>query len=78
MNSAPRETLLRIPGLGPRAVDRIIAARRFHRLRLDDIARITVSIAKLHPFLIAADWRPIRLADSLLASKTEQLELFAA
>ncbi|HST36953.1 MAG TPA: putative DNA modification/repair radical SAM protein [Allosphingosinicella sp.] len=78
VNRAPREALLRIPGLGPRAVDKILAARHFRQLRLADVARLTVSIAKLRPFLIAADWRPIVLADSLLTPRTEQLELFAA
>lgn len=80
-NRAPREALLRIPGLGVRAVDGIIAARRHRRLRLDDIGRLTVSIARLRPFLIAADWRPVALADALLAPrapKARQLELFGA
>lgn len=80
-NHAPREALLRIPGLGIRAVDGIVAARRHRRLRLDDIGRLTVSIARLRPFLIAADWRPTALADALLAprkSKAAQLELFGA
>jgi putative DNA modification/repair radical SAM protein len=84
VNRAPREALLRVPGLGTRAVDAVLAARRHRRLRLDDVARLTVSIAKLRPFLIAADWRPTLLADrddlrALVAPKREtQLELFAA
>ena len=79
VNRAPREALLRVPGLGVKAVDRILAARRFRRLRLDDVARLTVSIAKVRPFLIAADWRPVALADSLApVPRAEQLELFAA
>jgi putative DNA modification/repair radical SAM protein len=80
VNRAPREALLRIPGLGVKAVDRILAARRHRRLRLDDIGRMTVSIARLRPFLIAADWRPVALADALLTpprARSEQLELFA-
>ena len=79
VNRAPREALLRVPGLGTKAVDKIIAARAHRRLRLDDVARLTHSIAKLRPFLVAADWRPVRLADAVLprpAAKTEQLELF--
>ena len=72
-----------MPGLGTKAVDRILAARRHRRLRLDDVARLTVSVAKLRPFLIAADWRPTLLTDradlaARLRPKTEQLELFAA
>lgn len=79
VNRAPREALLRVPGLGVKAVDAILAARRHRRLRLDDVARLTVSIAKLRPFLIAADWRPVALADALLPRPTvqaAQLELF--
>jgi putative DNA modification/repair radical SAM protein len=84
VNRAPREALLRVPGLGVRAVGAIIASRRHRTLRLEDVARLTVSIAKLRPFLITADWRPTLLTDradlrALVAPKREsQLELFAA
>jgi putative DNA modification/repair radical SAM protein len=83
VNRASREDLLRVPGLGVRAVNQIVASRRHRTLRLDDVARLTVSIAKVRPFLIAADWRPLALTDradlrALLAPKQEQLELFAA
>jgi putative DNA modification/repair radical SAM protein len=83
VNRAPREALLRVPGLGVKAVSAILSARRWRRLRLDDVARLTVSIKKLRPFLIADDWRPVALADRaelkpLVAPKKQQLELFAA
>ena len=81
VNSASREALLRVPGLGTKAVRSILAARRVHALRLEDVARLTASIAKVRPFLIAADWRPVQLADRAdplpLAPEPErQLELF--
>ena len=84
VNRAPREALLRVPGLGVRAVGAILASRRHRTLRLDDVAKLTVSVAKLRPFLIAADWRPLSLTDSadlrtlLSPKREEQLELFAA
>ncbi|WP_454886449.1 putative DNA modification/repair radical SAM protein [Sphingomonas oryzagri] len=81
VNLAPREALLRVPGLGPKAVDGIITARRWRRLRLEDVARLTRSIAKLRPFLIAEDWRPTALGDvaaPVVRPQREQLELFAA
>ncbi|WP_188053118.1 putative DNA modification/repair radical SAM protein [Sphingosinithalassobacter sp. CS137] len=83
VNCAPREALLRVPGLGVKAVNAILAARRWRRLRLADVARLTASIAKVRPFLIAEDWRPIALADRaelkpLLVPPQQQLELFAA
>ena len=83
VNRAPREMLLRVPGLGVKAVDRIVASRRWRRLRLEDVARLTVSVAKVRPFVIAEGWRPVTLADRaelrpLVAPRKEQLELFAA
>ena len=83
VNRASRSRLLRVPGLGTKAVDRILASRRHRTLRLDDVARLTVSVAKLRPFLITADWRPTLLSDRADLSrwvkpKSEQMELFAA
>ena len=83
VNRAPREMLLRVPGLGTKAVDRIVSSRRWRKLRLDDVARLTLSIAKVRPFISTADWRPTLLTDrsdlrSLVAPKQQQLELFAA
>src|SRR5690606_9872662 len=40
VNTAPREMLLRVPGLGTRNVARILASRRHARLRVDDLARL--------------------------------------
>jgi putative DNA modification/repair radical SAM protein len=81
VNRAAKEQLLRVPGLGTTAVARIIAARRHRTLRLDDVARLTASIAKVRPFICALDWRPTLLTDRadlrrLLAPREEQLELF--
>jgi predicted DNA-binding helix-hairpin-helix protein len=83
VNRAPKEMLLRVPGLGTKAVDRILSSRRWRKLRLDDVARLTLSIAKVRPFIATADWRPTLLTDrsdlrTLVAPKQQQLELFAA
>ena len=83
VNRAPREDLLRVPGLGVKAVDAIVTARRWRRLRLADVGRLTVSLAKVRPFLVAEDWRPVALAERadlrpLVSRKASQLELFAA
>ena len=83
VNRAPRELLLRVPGLGVRAVNGIVSARRMRRLDLADLARLTQSLTKVRPFIIAADWRPVILADradlrAIVAPRaSEQLELFA-
>jgi predicted DNA-binding helix-hairpin-helix protein len=83
VNRAPKELLWRVPGLGTKAVDRILASRRHRKLRIDDVARLTLSIAKVRPFITTADWRPTLLTDradlrTLVAPKRQQLELFAA
>jgi putative DNA modification/repair radical SAM protein len=81
INSAPRERLLRIPGLGVRSVERIIATRRHHRLRLDDVARLSSSIDAARPFIVTADWTPGGLLDDQrlrqrVAPRPAQLSLF--
>ncbi|QNE04557.1 putative DNA modification/repair radical SAM protein [Croceicoccus marinus] len=84
VNRAPKEALLRVPGLGTRGVGQILSARRHRTLRLDDIAKLTVSVAKLRPFIVTADWRPVTLTDradlkALVAPDAgRQLDLFAA
>ena len=83
VNRAPKEALLRVPGLGTRAVGQILMARRHRRLRLEDVAKLTVSVKKVQPFIVTLDWRPVLLTDradlkALIAPKAEQLELFAA
>jgi predicted DNA-binding helix-hairpin-helix protein len=83
VNRAPRELLLRVPGLGVKAVNALLASRRWRRLRLADLGRLTVSIAKLRPFITTDDWRPTDLVDradlaTLLKPKKEQLELFVS
>jgi predicted DNA-binding helix-hairpin-helix protein len=63
VNLAPRELLLRVPGLGARVVDRIIETRRHTRLRLGDVGRLSPGIKRAMPFLIAADHSPTHLTD---------------
>ena len=80
VNTAPREMLLRIPGMGVKTADRLIAARRHRRMRMDDLARLRLPVAKLMPFVIAADHHPGATLDSAqlagrLTPKAEQLEL---
>ncbi|MBN9021581.1 MAG: putative DNA modification/repair radical SAM protein, partial [Rhizobiales bacterium] len=81
VNHAPKERLLRVPGLGTRAVERIIAARRSGPLRLDDVARVSGAVSRARPFIVTADWRPTALLDdgrlrARLAPPPRQLSLF--
>jgi putative DNA modification/repair radical SAM protein len=75
LNRAPRERMLRIPGLGVRNVDRILRIRRWHRLVLADLTRLRVPVAKTLPFIVTADHIPKTVA--LLPARSQQLELFA-
>lgn len=81
INRADRDLLLRVPGLGVRSVDGIIAARRHHRLRLDDVARLCASAKKVRPFIVADDWTPGASLDDQnlkmkLTPQPAQLSLF--
>lgn len=81
VNRADRETLLRVPGLGVKSVDKLIASRRVRRLRLEDVGRICRSIDAVRPFIVAADWSPGGLTDKAdlrarLAPPPAQLSLF--
>jgi predicted DNA-binding helix-hairpin-helix protein len=44
INTAPKEALLRVPGLGVRNVKKILKMRRFHRFRLEDLARLKAAV----------------------------------
>lgn len=81
VNRADKEMLLRIPGMGVRNVKRILMARRFKRLTLDDLQAFHLSLAKLKPFIIADQWSPTHLIDSAKLAerfrpKPKQLALF--
>ncbi|OYX55134.1 MAG: putative DNA modification/repair radical SAM protein [Brevundimonas subvibrioides] len=83
VNTAPREMLLRVPGLGVKSVDRMISVRRYRTLRLEDIARLCRGIDKVRPFITALDWTPGGLTDAVDLRqrlvgepKAEQLSLF--
>ena len=80
LNKAPREMLLRVPGLGVRNVNRIIRIRRWHSIRLDDLTRLRVLLSKAMPFIIVADHAPRLLEREMVIRQfvetREQTELF--
>jgi putative DNA modification/repair radical SAM protein len=69
VNTAEREMLLRIPGLGVKTVDRLLGVRRFKAIRLEDLGRLSGSVKRLKPFVICADWRPMTLDDAGLEAR---------
>ena len=82
INRAPREALLRVPGFGVKSVTRLLQARRHRTLRMDDLARLRLPLAKIAPFITAADHTPGAQLDSpglqqRLTPKPVQQDLFA-
>jgi putative DNA modification/repair radical SAM protein len=58
VNRASRSLLLRIPGIGVRTVKRIVNVRQFHRIRLEDLARLNIAMNRAKWFVITADHNP--------------------
>lgn len=80
LNRAPREDLLRVPGVGAKTVDKIIAQRRHRAVRYDDLARMGARMRAAEPFVVARDWSPGGLTDAgalraRFAPPPEQLQL---
>ena len=82
INRAARETLLRVPGLGVRAVQRIVAARRRRTIRLEDLQRLRVPMRRVLPFVVAPGHVPRQLESSGLEQQLReppaQMSLLAA
>jgi putative DNA modification/repair radical SAM protein len=79
LHTAARETLLRVPGLGVRTVDRLLQVRRWHHVTLQDLARLRVPLKKTMPFIITADHKPVLVGEKKwreLVLPDRQLELF--
>jgi putative DNA modification/repair radical SAM protein len=68
--TASREDLLRVPGFGTKAVDRILATRRLTSIRVADLARLHIPRNKALPFIVLSDHRPApHLLDGNLAQR---------
>jgi putative DNA modification/repair radical SAM protein len=84
VNVAPRESLLRVPGLGVRVVDRIIRSRRHGALRYADLKRLGAVLRRARHFIVACDYHPasdqsserLREAAKAGASRSPQQSLF--
>jgi predicted DNA-binding helix-hairpin-helix protein len=78
---APREELLRIPGLGVKSVDRILSIRRHGALRLADLGKLARSVKTLERFVTTLDTTPGSTLDAmslgaLVKPAARQLSLF--
>jgi putative DNA modification/repair radical SAM protein len=81
LNHAPREMLLRVPGIGGKAVERILQTRRVRKLRIADLLRLHVPLKKVLPFVLLADHHPGAALDAQglaasLSPPPAQRELF--
>ena len=81
LNRADRAELLRVPGIGVRTAGRVLALRRWHRVRVDDLARLRVPLGRALPFVVAAGHSPGALPDRLdlrrRIARGDQFDLFA-
>lgn len=84
VNIAPRELLLRVPGLGVSSVTRILQMRAHRRLRLEDLGKMHVPMRRTRFFVRCADHNvALRQLDSsrlklLVTDAPQQLQLFEA
>ncbi len=58
LNRAPREMLLRIPGLGDRAVDRLVRLRRLQPIRVAEVRKLRVNWHQVRYFVATSDHCP--------------------
>jgi predicted DNA-binding helix-hairpin-helix protein len=80
LNTAPREALLRIPGVGAKTVQKLLALRRHRSVRYDDLARMGANMRSAAPFVVARDFTPRGLTDAAalrarFAPPPEQMQL---
>nr|WP_315224611.1 putative DNA modification/repair radical SAM protein [uncultured Albidiferax sp.] len=80
LNRAPREMLLRVPGLGVTSVKRLLDTRRTRTLRVDDLSRLKVPLKNVLPFITVPGAARNGLDDANLAARLRpqprQLSLF--
>jgi len=81
LNTADREMLLRIPGIGGAFRWPLLNARVHGKLQLSDLRRLAGPIHRLCPFVVTADHSPARLLDraglrTIVSPPAEQLSLF--
>lgn len=60
VNAATKAELLRVPGIGPTGANKILRARRSHRLTFDDLDRLRLVMGRARPFLTCGGQRDPR------------------
>ena len=86
INTAPLETLLRVPGIGARSAYRITEARRFAKLDFDNLAKMRIVLKRAKHFITCkgkfyGSQNAAQIKTSLLlagaSEVTEQLSMFS-
>ncbi|CAG8863751.1 hypothetical protein PS627_00689 [Pseudomonas fluorescens] len=74
LNRAEPALLARIPGIGLRSVQRLVALRRERRIRYDDLIQLRCVLDKARPFIVTSDYRPpeSEMRSSLLRSRLRE------
>ena len=82
INQAPREMLLRIPGVGVRSVQKILMARKFQTLSYYDLKKMGVTLSRAKYFItcsgatpLAGTIDPLRLRGLLLSQSHSKHKL---
>ncbi|MGD2178121.1 MAG: helix-hairpin-helix domain-containing protein, partial [Anaerolineae bacterium] len=61
VNTAGRQDLLRVPGIGPKGADKVLAARRQGKLRdLSELGKLGILTKRTAPFILLDGHRPPR------------------
>ncbi|MDZ3991379.1 putative DNA modification/repair radical SAM protein [Pseudomonas sp. Teo4] len=74
VNRAEPALLARIPGIGLRSVQRLVALRRERRIRYDDLIQLRCVLDKARPFIVTSDYRPAQaeLRSGLLRARLRE------
>ncbi len=76
VNTAPREMLLRIPGIGYRTVDRLLRIRRHHTISIADLTKLRVRMSEARHFVVTADSRPAPVTPQTFTRAEQQVLLW--
>ena len=83
LNTADREMLLRVPGLGAVSVRKILSIRKYANLTWSDMVKMRLPLQKIKPFIVVRDYKPAGYLLDLqnlgdMVKPTQQFELFSS
>ena len=82
LNRADMAMIARVPGIGLRNAKRLVELRRLRSIRYADLSRLRCSMKKIAPFIVTADYSPVRdMASSenlrrAMAEAPQQMDLW--